>query len=90
VILADGFSCREQIEQGTDRAALHLAEVMQLALHRGRGGVEGPPEWEAVAQRQARQRRLSQRTMLGIAVGAAAGAAIWFALAERKRRAKRY
>ncbi|PYQ66439.1 MAG: FAD-binding oxidoreductase [Acidobacteria bacterium] len=31
LIVADGFSCREQIEQATDRRALHLAEVMRLA-----------------------------------------------------------
>jgi Fe-S oxidoreductase len=34
LIVADGFSCREQIAQTTPRAALHLAEVLQLALHR--------------------------------------------------------
>ena len=32
LIVSDGFSCREQIYQGTGRKALHLAEVMQLAL----------------------------------------------------------
>jgi Fe-S oxidoreductase len=32
LILSDGFSCREQIYQATGRRALHLAEVMQLAL----------------------------------------------------------
>jgi FAD/FMN-containing dehydrogenase/Fe-S oxidoreductase len=33
LIVADGFSCREQIDQQTDRKALHVAEVLQLALH---------------------------------------------------------
>ncbi len=32
IIVADGFSCREQIAQGTHRRALHLAEVVDLAL----------------------------------------------------------
>ncbi len=32
LIIADGFSCREQIAQGTNRHALHLAEVLQMAL----------------------------------------------------------
>jgi hypothetical protein len=32
LIVADGFSCREQIAQSTNRRALHLAEVVQLAL----------------------------------------------------------
>jgi Fe-S oxidoreductase len=32
LIIADGFSCREQIAQTTDRQALHLAEVLRMAL----------------------------------------------------------
>ncbi len=32
LIVSDGFSCREQILQTTGRRALHLAEVLQLAL----------------------------------------------------------
>ena len=32
LIIADGFSCREQIVQATGRRALHLAEVLQMAL----------------------------------------------------------
>jgi Fe-S oxidoreductase len=32
LIVADGFSCRTQIEHGTRRKALHLAEVIHLAL----------------------------------------------------------
>jgi FAD/FMN-containing dehydrogenase/Fe-S oxidoreductase len=32
LIIADGFSCREQIAQGSERRALHLAEVLQMAL----------------------------------------------------------
>jgi FAD/FMN-containing dehydrogenase/Fe-S oxidoreductase len=32
-VVTNGFSCREQIEQGTGRKALHLAQVLQLALH---------------------------------------------------------
>lgn len=32
LIIADGFSCREQIEQETDRKGLHIAQVLDLAL----------------------------------------------------------
>ena len=32
LIVADGFSCREQIAQATGRRALHLAEVLEMAL----------------------------------------------------------
>lgn len=33
IIIADGFSCREQIEQETNRKGLHIAQVMQMALN---------------------------------------------------------
>ncbi|MEQ1474543.1 MAG: FAD-linked oxidase C-terminal domain-containing protein, partial [Candidatus Acidiferrum sp.] len=32
LIVADGFSCREQIRQNTGRVALHLAELLALAI----------------------------------------------------------
>jgi FAD/FMN-containing dehydrogenase/Fe-S oxidoreductase len=35
LVISDGFSCREQIAQETDRRALHLAEVIELALREG-------------------------------------------------------
>jgi FAD/FMN-containing dehydrogenase/Fe-S oxidoreductase len=34
VILTNGFSCREQIRQGTGREVMHLAELLQLAHRR--------------------------------------------------------
>jgi FAD/FMN-containing dehydrogenase/Fe-S oxidoreductase len=34
IVVSDGFSCREQIVQATGRKAMHLAEVLQQALHR--------------------------------------------------------
>jgi hypothetical protein len=41
LVVADGFSCREQLRQTTDRRGLHLAEVLHLAFQkaaeRGRG-----------------------------------------------------
>jgi Fe-S oxidoreductase len=38
LILTDGFSCRSQIEHGSDRSALHLAQVVQMALREGPNG----------------------------------------------------
>jgi|GEM_PF-1804298 len=32
LVIADGFSCREQISQGCGRKTLHLAEVLRLAI----------------------------------------------------------
>jgi FAD/FMN-containing dehydrogenase/Fe-S oxidoreductase len=37
LIVADGFSCREQIIQVAGRRTLHLAEVLQMALRQQRG-----------------------------------------------------
>ncbi|HKT61786.1 MAG TPA: FAD-binding and (Fe-S)-binding domain-containing protein, partial [Gemmatimonadales bacterium] len=54
LVVADGFSCREQIAQGTGRRALHLAEVLQLALAEEAGERRlSPPERALVGRRQA-------------------------------------
>jgi hypothetical protein len=39
LVLADGFSCRSQIQHGSGRCALHLAEALQMALHGERAAV---------------------------------------------------
>ncbi|MEW2353315.1 FAD-linked oxidase C-terminal domain-containing protein [Spirillospora sp. NPDC029432] len=44
LVLADGFSCRTQIAQGTGDRALHLAEVLRRALPRGPGGGPAGPD----------------------------------------------
>jgi Fe-S oxidoreductase len=36
LIVSDGFSCRTQIDHGTNRRALHIAQVISLALHKER------------------------------------------------------
>ena len=36
MIVADGFSCRTQIEQMTDRHGLHTAQVVKMAMDDGR------------------------------------------------------
>jgi len=41
LVIADGFSCRSQIEHGTSRRALHLADVLHLALREGESGPPG-------------------------------------------------
>ncbi len=32
LIITDGFSCREQIEQSTDRTPLHIAQLLAQAI----------------------------------------------------------
>jgi Fe-S oxidoreductase len=53
LIIADGFSCFQQIEQLTGRRALHIAEVLQMAIHQ---------EISAETQLQAAAKNLPQTT----------------------------
>ncbi|ABF89075.1 oxidoreductase, FAD-binding [Myxococcus xanthus DK 1622] len=41
LVIADGFSCREQIAQNTNRRALHIAQVVQMAKAYGSTGPSG-------------------------------------------------
>jgi Fe-S oxidoreductase len=36
LVVTDGFTCREQIEQATGRVPVHFAELLQLALREHR------------------------------------------------------
>ena len=83
LIIANGFSCREQISQCTERHALHLAEVLQMALHKGVGGVDGAyPERELVAQRSTAIQRSMMKAGLSLA---AAVAGVGLLLARGRR-----
>jgi FAD/FMN-containing dehydrogenase/Fe-S oxidoreductase len=76
LIVADGFSCRSQIEQGsTGRGALHVAEVVKLA--RDHGGIPRYPE-RAVSNAHPNGNSRRGRGVLaaGAAVAAVAGAAL--------------
>jgi len=91
LIIADGFSCREQVAQGSPRHALHLAEVLQMALNpattpchsdRSRsasdGAVEGPavgPYPESSRVSQSRAEVRSSMTRAGLGLGALAAGA---------------
>jgi hypothetical protein len=70
LIVADGFSCREQIAQGTPRRALHLAQVAALALHMEQWPAAGEPAESRIEERRrSKQRALQVRT--GLLLGAA-------------------
>ena len=93
LIVADGFSCREQIAQETDRHTLHLAEVLQMALREATETPEGFPLFDPAPQHfpedawvrphEAAIRTSMNRTGLAVA-GIAAGAALLLALARRR------
>ena len=75
LVIADGFSCREQIAQGTGRTALHLAEVLELAFARREGmPADGPPESGLIRRRRTAERRARRRAAL---VAGVAGVAAW-------------
>lgn len=78
MLIADGFSCREQIAQATDRQALHVAQVMQMALQaRGQKQVISYPE--AVYAEQVHQEHHQAQLRTAFFAGAllAGGAVAW-------------
>jgi FAD/FMN-containing dehydrogenase/Fe-S oxidoreductase len=84
LIIADGFSCREQIAQNTTRHALHLAEVLQLALHPSALDKDDPyPESRAVREGEQEIHASMTRAAKTIGAVAAAGLVTW--LLTRKR-----
>jgi len=83
LIIADGFSCREQIAHGTGRHALHLAEVLQMALESSYDAPTPYPETALVRQRQEEVRGSMQRAAIGVGAVAASGLLLW--AASRKR-----
>jgi FAD/FMN-containing dehydrogenase/Fe-S oxidoreductase len=82
LIIADGFSCREQIAQSTDRRALHLAEVMAMALEGPPAPGDSYPETQRAERRKADLERSMTRAGLGMA-GVAAGAALLWWLGQK-------
>jgi len=78
LVIANGFSCREQISQETDRHALHLAEVLQMAMHEGPAGPSGSyPERRLVREQDAAVRRSMRHASVALAGLAGGAAALW-------------
>jgi FAD/FMN-containing dehydrogenase/Fe-S oxidoreductase len=77
LVLADGFSCRTQIEQGgTGRTAVHLAEILAA-------GLRGEP----VQPTRPAQPGVADYAWLAGGAGAAAGLSVGIAVLARRRRA---
>jgi hypothetical protein len=78
LIIADGFSCREQIAQNTNRRALHLAEVLQMALQPSALDNDDPyPESRLVRDREAEIHTSMKQAAKGVGAVAAAGLLAW-------------
>jgi FAD/FMN-containing dehydrogenase/Fe-S oxidoreductase len=83
LVIADGFSCKTQVQELTERRPLHLAQVMKMARERGSQGVPGDhperdyPDVEPAA--------LSRRAGLaaGLGMATATGAAAYAAKRQR-------
>ena len=88
LVITDGFSCQTQIEHNTDRRALHLAEVIKLAMDEGPAG----PSWGRPEDRvreaenaMSNSRRDGHRALrvAAVAVVAAAGLTAWWRTRSR-------
>jgi Fe-S oxidoreductase len=76
LVVADGFSCKTQIEQGeTGRRALHVAQVLKLAHEHGESGPPGPrPEhlyYEVRPEPSVARRAARAGAVAALVVGAA-------------------
>jgi Fe-S oxidoreductase len=81
LILADGFSCREQIEQATGRRTLHLAELIASTL--GRGEATAPTRQQ---QPRPEERRVEMAPVLALVIAAGLGLAAMRVHARRQHR----
>jgi Fe-S oxidoreductase len=83
LLIADGFSCREQISQTTDRHALHLAQIIQMAMRDGEHGTPGDyPEREYIKMPVPVAAKVKTAVVLS-ATALALGGIAWCALKRR-------
>jgi len=73
LIVTDGFSCREQIDQETDRKGLHIAQVLQMALREGEQAdkQEKYPEWRYIDDMKLEKSKKQKRKEVAIVAGLA-------------------
>jgi Fe-S oxidoreductase len=84
LIIANGFSCKTQIEQGgTDRRALHVAQAIQMAREQGSDGYRGGPPERPYYQVKPQAPPLRRAVRLS---GAVAGLLVTSALVAASRR----
>jgi hypothetical protein len=79
LVIADGFSCKTQIEQSTERHALHLAQVLRMAAVEGPDGSNADyPErrWLQLPRNDGYAR---EWITAGVAIGG-----LWWALRHKK------
>ena len=86
LIVADGFSCREQIAQSTPRRAMHMAELLQMAMSdetvRPAGSCPEPGE----CRDHAADVLTGREKLGGLALAAGIGLVVSAGLTYRRRR----
>ena len=90
LVVTDGFSCREQVAGLTGRGALHLAQVLQMAMHEGPDGPEGVlPEacYQPLGKWEPEPSAAAVAAVVGLGVLAGAGLAWAFTRGRRSRTA---
>lgn len=86
LIIADGFSCREQIEQMSDRHALHIAQVIQLAKHQDSQSSDERPEAAVVKARKSAYRKAALQAGVPFALGLIAGGILYRSMRTERSR----
>jgi hypothetical protein len=67
-LVADGSSCRTQVDQATGQRSLHVAELLANALRSARpggsigGGGDASPEWQPASTGFSHPTRMRRRT----------------------------
>jgi hypothetical protein len=83
IVLADGFSCKTQIAQGTERRAMHTAQVIKMALDHGTGGTPRGETPESHYADVVLDGHSPDLKTLGLVGGAVAGGALLWGLRRR-------
>ncbi len=86
VIVADGFSCKTQIEEGSSRKALHVAEVLNLARRHGPDALRHAHADQYANKPPRPGNRLRRRTAALAGGGSVAALAVIGAASRRRRR----
>jgi hypothetical protein len=85
ILVADGFSCRTQIEEGTGRRPLHFAELLKLAFEEGPAG----PREDYPERRYAHSTHPILKTRTVVLSAAAFGCGLWLGMHFMRNRGKR-
>jgi len=83
LLVADGFSCKEQIQQLTDRHALHTAELLALAMRNPDVTRQDYPELQIIRGREEAQKK-SMREAAGVLAALAVAAGVYLTSARKK------